>query len=319
MDWSLLEKIGIAAQPHALLSDYTTFRLGGPCPALLTCQTPLQLEQTISHLSRNALPFILIGGGSNLVVSDDGVDCYIIRYYTPTPLIQQDHSRLTVSGSTLLDHLAEFAAENGLEGLTCVTGIPGTVGGAVAGNAGAFGRQVSDTLESVHLIDKKGHKKEACGNDLQFSYRDSILKRTDEMVLWARFSLKPSDIVRLKQERQDILKLRREKHPDLTAHPSAGSIFRNIEPTSRAQKRQAAGWFLEQAGAKRLRCGGAVIFDKHANIIVKGNGCRAQEVYDLAQKMRESVQEKFNLDLVREVRFVGRFDGMPQDIKEIIW
>ncbi len=319
MDWSLLEKTGVTVQPHALLSDYTTFRLGGPCRAILTCQTPAQLEQTVRYLSHNDIPFILIGGGSNLVVSDDGVDCCVIRYDSPTPLIKQHDRTLIVSGSTRLDHVAEFAAQNGLEGLTCTTGIPGTVGGAVTGNAGAFGRQVGDTLESVHLMDKKGHKKDARGSDLQFSYRDSILKRTGEMVLWARFLLKSSDSIRLKQERQDILKLRNEKHPDLAAHPSAGSIFRNIEPTSRAQKRLAAGWFLDQSGAKQLRCGRAVIFDKHANIIVNENGCRAQEVYDLAQKMRELVKEKFSLDLLREVRFVGRFHGMPPEVKDTIW
>src|SRR5205814_2282947 len=111
----------------------------------------------------------------------------------------------------------------------------------------------------------------------------------------------------------------REKHPNLQTHPCAGSFFRNIEPTSKAEKRQAAGWFLEQAGAKSFKVGGAFIFDKHANIIVKGKDCLSQNVHDLHLLMAKAVKEKFNLDLVREVRFVGKFAGKSEKIKEVIW
>ncbi len=280
----------------------------------MTCQKPAQLEECVKSLSQEGLPFILIGNGSNLVVSDDGVDCVVIRYVSDTPLIQIKRQDIVVSGSTSLDALALYAAENGLKGLNCTTGIPGTVGGAIAGNAGAFGKQIGDCLKSASLISKTGVKKEAAPDDLGFSYRHSILKKTKDIVLEACLSLCAGDKDALLKERQEILDLRREKHPDINTHPCAGSFFRNIEPTSKADKRQAclpdrqaAGWFLDQAGAKQMRCGGAAVFEKHANIIINAGSATSQDVLTLSKKMAQAVKAKFNLDLVREVQLVGKF------------
>lgn len=314
-----LEHLHCDIQYHARLSDVTTFRLGGSCPVLLTCQNPRQLEHTVQFFAQENLDFILIGGGSNLVVSDEGVDCYVIRYMSETPLIERRGNDLIVSASTPLDALAKYAAENGLDGLNCATGIPGTVGGAIAGNAGAFGSQIGDVVESAEVLCRERAKKELSRRDFQFTYRNSILKKTGGIVVSARLSLKPGDRAALQKERDEILALRREKHPDLATHPCAGSFFRNIEPTSKAEKRQAAGWFLEQAGGKKLAVGGAKIFAKHANIIVKSNGCRAQDVFELSKRMERLVKDAFDIDLVREVRFVGRFDGMPADVKDMVW
>lgn len=316
---TLFKDLAVKIIPRTVLSEYTTFRLGGPCRALIPCQNPAQVENAVKRLSQNNLPFILIGGGSNMVVSDEGVDCFVIRYLTQSPLIEQEGYDLIVSGSTVLDHLALFAAQNGLEGLNYTTGIPGTVGGAVAGNAGAFGKQVGDVLKSVVLLTRDGHKKKATPKNLNFKYRDSILKKTEDILLSARFSLKPGDSKSLLKEREGILNIRREKHPNLITHPCAGSFFRNIEPTSKAGKRQAAGWFLDEAGGRKLFHGGARIFEKHANIIIKSDGCRAQDVFELSRKMANLVKQNFNLELIREVRFVGKFEGMPADIQGIIW
>jgi len=309
--------IAVEISPNARLADYTTFRLGGPCKALISCQTPLQLERVIKQLADDNLPFILIGSGSNLVVSDEELDCYVVRYDSPTPLIELDGTEIQVAASTKLDDLAIFAAEHGLEGLNYTSGIPGTVGGAVVGNAGAFGKQVGDVLKSVVLIDKKGCTREAGPHELGFTYRHSILKETGDIVVSAKFQLQPGDRGALLTEREEILSVRREKHPNLETHPCAGSFFRNIEPTSAAGRRQATGWFLDQAGGKKLRHGGAAIFEKHANIIVKSDGCTAQDVLELSKKMAELIKKEFNIDLVREVRFVGRFAG--QKLQSIIW
>ena len=131
--------------------------------------------------------------------------------------------------------------------------------------------------------------------------------------------MKPGDQKSLQKKRDEVLALRREKHPDLDDFPCAGSFFRNIEPTSKAGKREAAGWFLEQSGVMKLSSGGARIFERHANIIFKSQGCRAQDVFDLSAQMARVVKDKFDLNLIREVRFVGKFDGMPEDIKNVIW
>ncbi|MCR4338227.1 MAG: UDP-N-acetylmuramate dehydrogenase [Candidatus Omnitrophica bacterium] len=319
---SIFENLNV--KENALLSAYTTFRLGGPCSLLIQCDTPEEVQQAVKALAQNKLPFILLGGGSNLVVSDQGLECIVIRYVSDTPRIEYHNDLITVSASTRLDDLALFAARRGLLGLNYTSGIPGSVGGAIVGNAGAFGQQVGDHLESVILLDRKGIQRKASPGELGFSYRDSKLKETGEIVLSASFRVEPGDAEKLLKEREETLNLRREKHPNLKTHPCAGSFFRNIEPTSRAGRRQATGWFLEQAGGKNLHVGGAKIFDRHANIIVKADEtCRAQDVYELSLKMAELAKKAFDLDLIREVRFVGPFQKKVKDFSSaesfLIW
>jgi len=306
-------------KPNALLSDYTTFQLGGPCNFLIECAQPDDLIQTAQELTRKHTPFLLIGGGSNLVVSDHGLKTTVIRYISPTPLIKRNGQDITVSASTVLDDLAIFCVDEGLEGLNYTTGIPGTVGGAVVGNAGAWGKQVGDVLKSAQILDEGGRVKTVGPDYFAFSYRHSQFKDSNEILVSATFALFPKDPVILAQERADILNKRAEKHPDLKTQPCAGSFFRNIEPTSKAERRQASGWFLEEAGGKDLKVGGAYVYDKHANIIIKGPNASAQDVHDLHLKMIEVVKKKFDLQLSREVRFAGRFSNTQQANNQGFW
>jgi UDP-N-acetylmuramate dehydrogenase len=306
-------------KPNALLSAYTTFQLGGPCHCLIECATPDELIQTVQRLKKENTPFLLIGGGSNLVVSDHGLNTTVIRYLSLTPLIERDGNNISVSASTILEDLALFCVNQGLEGLNYTTGIPGTVGGAVVGNAGAWGKQVGDVLKSALVLDEKGMTKNVGPEYFAFTYRHSRLKETNEIVVSVTFALTLADPVILAQERAEILKKRAEKHPDMITQPCAGSFFRNIEPTSKAERRQASGWFLEEAGGKDLKAGGAYVFEKHANIIIKGPNASAQDVHDLHLKMIEAVKNKFGLQLIREVRFVGKFDNTLQANTESFW
>ena len=306
-------------QANVSLSQFTTFRLGGPCRGLIQCQAPSQLKDIVQYFTQEQLPFIVIGGGSNLVVSDKGLDCYVIRYSSDVPSIEIVGTDIIVTGSTNLDTLAFFVAQHGLEGINYTSGIPGTVGGAVVGNAGAFGKQIGDVLKAATLLTKTGIEREVGPKDLGFTYRHSKLKETGDLVLTVRLGLKQGHRDALLKEREEILKIRHEKHPDLKKEPCAGSFFRNIEPTSKAGKRRATRWFLEEAGGKNLSHGGAKIFSKHANIIVKGKNCTAQDVFELHKKMAAVVKEKFGLDLVREVLFVGKFSGGPAVNKSYLW
>ena len=307
------------SKSHALLSAYTTFQLGGPCPCLVECATPDELIQTVQKFKKENIPFLLIGGGSNIVVSDHGLNTNIIRYLSPTGLIERHGNDVTISASTVLDDLALFCVDEGLEGLNYATGIPGTVGGAVAGNAGAWGKQVGDVLRSAIILDDQGKIKTVRPDYFAFSYRHSRLKETNEIIVSLNLGLTPGDPIALGKERAEILKKRSEKHPCLSTHPCAGSFFRNIEPTSKAGRRQASGWFLEQAGGKDLKAGGAYIFEKHANIIIKGPGASAQDVHDLHLKMMDAVKEKFGLQLIREIRFAGKFNNTQQTAQEDFW
>jgi len=306
-------------KPNAHLSAYTTFQLGGPCHCLVDCSSPDELTQTVQKLKKENTPFLLIGSGSNLVISDHGLNTTVIRYVSTTPLVELNENDVTVSASTFLDDLALFCVNEGLEGLNFTTGIPGTVGGAVVGNAGAWGKQVGDLLKSAIIIDAQGKTKTVGPDYFNFSYRHSHLKETNEIIVSVIFAGIPGDPIALAKERAEIIKKRSEKHPNLSTQPCAGSFFRNIEPTSKAQRRQASGWFLEEAGGKDLKVGGAYIFDKHANIIIKGPDATAQDVYDLHLKMIDAVKKKFDLQLIREVRFVGRFKNTLQTNQEGFW
>lgn len=314
-----LENLNISIQHQTPLSDFTSFQLGGNCSALLTCRTPEELQNVLQFCAHKKTSFILIGSGSNLLVSDKGINCHVIRFVSDKPLIEREGDDLIVSASTLLDDLVSYAMENSLEGINSMTGIPGTVGGAVVGNAGAFGKQIGDVVKCVNILDQEGLSKQLPACDLNFSYRNSIFKTTKDIVVSVQLSLKPGDKRSLSKERDEIFALRKERHPDPNVCPCAGSFFRNIEPTSNAGRREAAGWFLEQAGAMQMQSGGAKIFEHHANIIYKSQGCRAQDVFDLSAAMAQAVKSKFDLDLIREVRFVGEFDGMPEGVKNIIW
>ena len=293
---------------NANLCDYTTFRLGGACPALVDCPDAEALAGTARVLHEHAIDFIVIGQGSNLLVADGGIDSVVLRYCAEdTPDVRIENSRIRVSGNTLLDDLVCCTLELGLGDLTFCSGIPGTVGGAIAGNAGAFGRQIGDMLESVHVLDEKGMQRAASAEELNFSYRSSKLKKSGEIVIDAVLHVQPEDIPTMEKERRRILDLRRTKHPDWRTMPCAGSVFRNIEPTSAAERRQAAGWFLEQAGAKDLKVGGAHLFEKHANIIIADQGSSARDVFTLMELMAGAVEESFGFELEREIRLLGDF------------
>jgi UDP-N-acetylmuramate dehydrogenase len=293
------------------LASWTTFRLGGPCRRLISCETPEALLDALAGLRKDGAPFLLIGGGSNLLVHDRGVEGVVVRYAAPVPRIDRRGNLLDVCGSTALDDLARIAAESGWAGLEFASGIPGTVAGAVVGNAGAFGKQIGDLVASVDLLDRDGRSRVAAAGELGFAYRRSALQEGEAIVAAVRLRIAEGDRAALAAERDRVLALRREKHPDWRTIPSAGSFFKNIEPTSAAGRRQAAGWFLDQAGAKEMRVGGARVFEKHANIIVKDSpDCTAEDVDRLSQRMAEAVERRFGLRLVLEVRRVG-FPGSP--------
>lgn len=292
---------------NALLRNYTTFQVGGPCPLLIEGAAAAQLPAIIQLLNKTGQPFLVIGQGANLVVSDKGIDQAVIRFCSETPAIIANGNRVTVSGDTLLDDLAIFTIENESGDLSYCSGIPGTVGGGIAGNAGAFGRQMGDHLVSAEILGLDGRIRTVAKEDLEFAYRHSKLKETGEIVLSATFELPMEKKEIMQAERDRIMQFRKDHHPDWHKEPCAGSVFRNIEPTSSAERRQAAGRFLEEAGAKTMRVGGARLYEKHANIIVADPGCTAQDVWELSEKMARAVKDKFGITLVREVRFLGEF------------
>ncbi|MFA6172127.1 MAG: UDP-N-acetylmuramate dehydrogenase [Kiritimatiellales bacterium] len=292
---------------NAPLRNCTTFRLGGPCPILIEGAGAGQLPAIVQLLNKAGQPFLVIGQGANLVVADKGIDQAVIRFCSDKPTIKGSGNRVTVSGDTLLDDLAVFTIENGTGDLSYCSGIPGTVGGGIAGNAGAFGRQMGDHLISVELLGLDGTIRTVTADKLEFAYRHSKLKETGEIVLSATFEPPVTEKSIMQAERDRIMQFRKDHHPDWHQEPCAGSVFRNIEPTSAVERRKAAGFFLQEAGAHLFRVGGARLYEKHANIIVADPGCTAQDVWELSEKMIAAVKDKFGIELTREVRFLGKF------------
>jgi UDP-N-acetylmuramate dehydrogenase len=264
------------------------------------------LVEAVKQLHKNQISFRVMGQGSNLLVADAGVDFSVIRFCSDEPNLQIEGTEVWVAGNMLLNDLANQTIDAGVGDLSFCCGIPGTVAGAIVGNAGAFGRQIGDVVKSVRLLSREGGIREVAGAELGFAYRRSILKQSNEILLDARLKLEVCDRSEMKAEQDRIMQLRRSKHPDWHTMPCAGSIFKNIEPTSAADRRQAAGWFLEAAGARDFSVGKAHLFEKHANIIIADAGATAQDVLELMERMVAAVQEQFGFRLERELTFWGR-------------
>jgi UDP-N-acetylmuramate dehydrogenase len=186
IDKTLLKQLPDSVQVdlNPRMRNYTTFQLGGSCPAVIDCPNAESLADTAQLLSEQQIPFMVIGQGSNLLVSDEGLDCIVLRYCSEDePNVEQEGCRIRVSGNTLLDDLAWIAIELGLGDISFCSGIPGTVGGAIAGNAGAFGQQIGDVVEAVRLMNLDGTVELVESEALDFEYRSSALKKSGAIVL----------------------------------------------------------------------------------------------------------------------------------------
>ena len=287
------------------LTDYTTFRLGGACRELATVSGAPAAAAAIRDWNAAGIPWRIMGGGSNLLVADAGIPDAVLRIHSGLPDCRLDGGMVCASAGTALDALARFAAEEGRAGLGFAAGIPGTVGGGICGNAGAFGAALGDALDRVEVLTRAGEARTMPRAALEFDYRSSSLQRTGEIATRAWFRTQAGDRSALRAEREEILAQRREKHPDWRALPTAGSFFKNLPAETPGERRRAAGKYLELAGAKSMREGGAYVYDKHANIVIAGPGSTARDVARLAARMAAAVQEKFGFVLEPEVRRWG--------------
>ena len=288
------------------LTDFTTFRLGGACRELVTAADAVAAVEILRGWNAAGVPWRVMGGGANLLVADAGIPEAVLRISSNLPDCRREDGTIGVSAGTALDELSRFAADEGLAGLGFASGIPGTVGGGICGNAGAFGSALGDVLDRVEVLTRAGEKKSISRAELDFGYRGSSLPQTGDVVVRAWFRATAGDRAKLVAEREEILAKRREKHPDWRVLPTAGSFFKNLPPETAGGHRRAAGKYLEQAGAKAMREGGAYVFEKHANIVIAGPGATARDVARLTARMAVAVREKFGFELEPEVRFWGQ-------------
>jgi UDP-N-acetylmuramate dehydrogenase len=298
---------------NPLLARYTRFEIGGPARMLANVSTVDALAETLQLAKESGTPHAVIGGGTNLIVDDEGFPGVIIRYVPKT--IEIEGARVRVEAGAMLQDLVDKTMDAGLQGLETMTGIPGWVGGAIYGNAGAYGHSIQESVESVRFFD--GSKtQELCSNKLSFAYRTSIFKSSkDWIVLDAVLNLKKADPGELRATAGGILKIRNAKYPPTMK--CAGSIFKNLlladlppgvtVPGKVVREGKVpSAYFLEAAGAKGLKIGGLRVADYHANLIYNEGAGTARDLWHLIETLKLGVWEKFGVQLEEEVQSIRK-------------
>lgn len=294
-----------AIRPQVSLQSFTTFRVGGSAEWLATPRSLDHIRESLQWAAAADLPVTMLGAGSNLLISDQGLPGLVIctRYWRQTQF-DDASGQVTVAAGEPLPTLAWKAAKRGWRGLEWAVGIPGTVGGAVVMNAGAHGSCTADLLVSAEVLDPQRGLVTLTPADLDFRYRTSNLQKDPRPVIQATLKLHPGhDPQVVTADTLADLEQRRATQPyDL---PSCGSVFRNPYP-------QSAGWLIEQAGLKGYRLGNAQVAERHANFILNCGGATAADVYRLIHYIQQQVEARWHLRLQPEVKFMGDFSAVQE-------
>ncbi len=293
------ELLGEGLRRNEILAPYTTFRIGGPADYFYPAQTSSELCQAILSAEELGINYFLIAGGSNLLINDRGFRGLIIR--NECCKMEVTESKITAETGIELQEVCDQALEHSLSGMECLTGIKGSLGGAVYGNAGAFGRSIAEVLESAVVFSPSGEVKIVDNSYFEFVYRGSKLKKNQEVVLSCTLHLSSGNPEQIKAKMEEIEQLRQTKHP--TQEGSAGCFFKNIKD---GEKVIPAGMLLEQVQAKELHLGDASVYHKHANIIVNLGQAKASQVWKITRILKERVKSKFGIELEEEVRYLGQ-------------
>ena len=294
------------------LRHHTTFRIGGPADFYFAAQSADEMVTALRAGHETGLPGFLLGGGSNLLVSDEGFRGLVIRNAAET--LQFEGTAVHAEcGADFTDTILR-CRDHGLAGLEFAAGIPGSVGGALYGNAGCYGEDIGSFTVECTLASMDGARVETLPAAwFEFGYRDSRLKREPHVLLSCLLNLRRGDPVESQRIIDEKLEVRRVKHPQWRIEPTAGSYFKNLPPDwqmpgaklSPGTRRVAAGQLLDECDCRGLRIGDAMVFAKHANIIVNAGHATAREVLELAAEMKRRVREKFSVELEEEVMFLG--------------
>ncbi|PFW01320.1 UDP-N-acetylenolpyruvoylglucosamine reductase [Bacillus thuringiensis] len=280
------------------LARYTTMKIGGPADILIVPKHVAGIEKTLQLVKQYKTKWTVIGRGSNLLVSDQGIEGVVIRLGEGLDHLEVEKHKVRVGSGYPLIKLSTLLSRQGLAGLEFASGIPGSVGGAVYMNAGAHKSDISSVLSKVLILFEDGTIDWLMNKELEFSYRASVLQtKRPGIVLEAEFQLqagKREEIVRSMQNNKDY---RRETQP--WNHPCAGSVFRNPIP-------HFAGDLVEKAGLRGYRIGGAQISEMHGNFIVNTGGASAQDVLSLIELIKHTIKDKFDVDMHTEVEIIGR-------------
>lgn len=280
------------------LKNYTSWRVGGPADLLYCPQKIDECAHVLKMAHKWKVPLTILGEGSNVLISDQGIKGLVIITSGFQEILWQG-SRVTAGAGVLLASLSRQAAQRGLDGLAFAVGIPGSLGGAVVMNAGAYGSSLKEVLTEVQTLDKRGQLKTYKVEELSLGYRQSIFKETQELIVKVTLSLSWGDKTEIQTKMAAYLRERRLKQP--LEWPSAGSVFKNTA--------QGAGRLIEGVGAKGWSVGDAQVSEKHANFIINRGAAKASDIRALIKEVQLAVKEKYHLDLETEVVFYGFSDN----------
>lgn len=283
---------------HEPMKKHTTFRIGGPADYYLCPHSTEELQKILQICRENKLEFFILGNGSNLLVSDKGYRGVVIQLWKNFSDIETEDNTITVKAGALLSKVAAEALEESLTGMEFASGIPGTMGGAVMMNAGAYGGEMKDIIREVTVLTREGELLTLSKEEMNFGYRTSVVKEKGYVVISAELQLRKGDREEIRKVMDELKERRVTKQPlDM---PSAGSTFKRPEG-------YFAGKLIMDAGLRGFSVGGAQISEKHCGFVVNKCDATAADVLGLIGEVQKRVQEKFGVALEPEVKFLGEF------------
>lgn len=280
------------------MSRHTTFRVGGEAACLIKVPDSKRLARLILFLEQTGHDFFLLGNGSNLLVSDSGYDGIILKLEEEFEKVQVDGLKIIAGAAASLSQVAKRAMEEGLAGMEFASGIPGTLGGAIVMNAGAYDGEMKQIVKEVNVMDQAGNILTLNNETMEFGYRSSVIRNRPFIVLSAVLALEEGNKEEIMQKMKDLAEKRREKQP--LQYASAGSTFKRPEG-------YFAGKLIMEAGLRGFSIGGAKVSDKHCGFIVNTGNATAQDIYEVIQEVQEKVKEQFGVWLEPEVIRLGKF------------
>lgn len=283
---------------HQSMKEYTTFRVGGEAECLIMIRQEEELAKLIPYLNKIEQEYFILGNGSNLLVGDKGYRGIVLKLDGEMEQITVNGTHITAKAGALLSKVAVTARDNGLTGLEFAAGIPGSIGGGIVMNAGAYDGEMKQVVESVRVMDCDGQINVLDNDTMEFGYRTSIIKNRPFIVLEVVLRLAEGDREQIGARMEELMQLRRSKQP--LEYPSAGSTFKRPEG-------YYAGKLIMDAGLRGYRIGGAQVADKHCGFIINTGKATAADIREVIEEVQQRVRERFHVSLEPEVVFLGDF------------
>ncbi|HEX2926048.1 MAG TPA: UDP-N-acetylmuramate dehydrogenase [Ruminiclostridium sp.] len=284
---------------NEMMCNHTSFKIGGPADVMVHPESSAQLAGIIRECINSNAPCMVMGNGTNLLVSDKGIRGVVIKIYDNMKAFIVENETMVLEAGMLISKASKLALENSLTGLEFAEGIPGTVGGAVTMNAGAYTGDMSMVVYQTEYMDREGNIRTITGDEHCFSYRNSIIQKAKGIVLKTRLKLQKGESKRIKEQMDEFNFRRRDKQP--LELPSAGSVFKRPHG-------HFVGKLIDDCGLRGFGIGGAQISDKHSGFIVNKGGATCADVLALIKHIQKTVDERFQVQLEPELRIIGDFE-----------